>query len=302
MADKLLCYNFDIRGVRRKDNCDLFAFDKKTDLYDYLIGLVDDLETTSICSPDGKRMVYRDSTCKYSKKGRVITGQLRTGRTGFGSDIEDSETRQKKTHKEPEDLEAITLLFMIYVPDKGLKGHLICQDHDGLNPSTCIRSYISDQFKEYFPKYRLRFNGAVFTEIIDQFVRDGELVAVELRRALKERSILDALNPDTSKIGNPYVTIRYSAGRGGKLRKSIVKQIEKIYKEKQERRFLEVDFEGAYVTLKRGGKERKLNMEQIYNNANAWPLSEEIGIDRDRIPIYVEVEKEAKEVLGLLKS
>ncbi|MFA5282143.1 MAG: hypothetical protein WC368_05440 [Candidatus Cloacimonadaceae bacterium] len=73
-------------------------------------------------------------------------------------------------------------------------------------------------------------------------------------------------------------------------------------KEKQERRFLEVDFEGAYVTLKRGGKERKLNMEQIYNNANAWPLSEEIGIDRDRIPIYVEVEKEAKEVLGLLKS
>lgn len=302
MADKLMCYNFDIRRVRGNDYCDLFAFDKETDLYDYLIGLVEELEKNSICAPDNKRMVYRNSTCKLSKKDRSITGQLRAGRTGFGSDIEDSETRHKKTHKEPEDLEAITLLFMIYVPEKGIKGHLILQDHDGLNGSTCLRSYLSETFKGDFPKYRLRFNLAVFEEIIDQYVKDGALVAVELRRAVAEREILDALNPDTNKIGNPYVTIRYSAGRGGELKKSIVKQIDKIYKKRQERRFLEVDFETAFVILKRGGKERKLNMEQIYNNANTWPLSEEISLDRDRIPIYVEVEKEATEVLGILKA
>lgn len=301
MADKLLCYNFDIRKVRKFDYYDLNAFDGRTDMLDYLQGLVERLDHETICSSDGKRKVYRDSTCKLSKDDRCIVGQLRTGRTGFGSDIEDSTTKQKKAHKDPKDLESISLMFMIYVPDKGIKGHLICQDHDGLNPSSCLRAYLSDSFKSDFPKYYLHFNAAVFEQIIDQYVADGTLMAVELRRVIHERDVLDAINPDTSRIGNHYISVRYSAGRNAELKKSLVKQIEKIYKKKQERRFLEVDFDKAFVTLKRGGKERKLNMEYIYNNANVWPLSNDILLDKDRIPEYNEVKKEALEVLNLLK-
>ncbi len=294
MAGKLLCYDFEIRKKADKELRDLYIFDNKHDFLDVAWVWFDTFGKEVFKSPNQKRTIHRNGDSKLEKFNRCIIGQWTVGKTGTGSEIVDSGTLKTKAHKEPSDLDTIALMFLVYIPQKGRFGKLMFQHHDGLNASTCVNAYLRHRFAEDFDKYKLEIKPAVFTDIIDEFIKTGDLIEVELKRRVSSKEEIDRLNPDISKFNNPFITVSYTADRGAKrLKRSVVSAIRRIYEKKEAKVFLNMDFDDASLTLEIGDKQRKIPMSSIYSRANAWPLKEDISLDTDMVPIYEEVKQEA---------
>jgi len=299
MADKLLCYRLQVRSKRELANKDLFSFDDKNDLLLLMDGWIQELGDVCYKDPAGSRAILKESTDAYEKDDRILLGQITTGRTGSGSRIISPE-RILKASKSPDDLDTIGLFFLIKIPQTGKDGLIICQDHDGLNPFQCLRSYFRMKFSKQFSKYTMDISAIVFEQIIDQFLQDGHLISLELKKRLSEPDEIDKTNPDKNRFGNPFISYVYSADPEAKhLSYSIVTDMRKIYEKGSPKQYLSVDFEQAYLTLCVGDRSRKINMEKVYSRANAWPLSDEITLDINRVPRYKEVKEEA---LDLIKN
>ncbi len=203
MADSLLCYDLEIRKKRDSNLRELFCFDNKNDLFDIARAWIMDLEDSKFVSPDFKRSIHREANSIIEFDGRCIVGLLRTSRTGTGSDILKGETLELKAHKDPEDLEAIDLLYLVHIPEKGRQGKLIVQNHDGLNASTCLRTFFIHRFEEEFSQFKIHIRPTVFTEIIDTYIRVGNVLALELKKRITTREEIDCLNPDSNRFANP---------------------------------------------------------------------------------------------------
>ncbi len=297
MADKLLCYKLQVQNKRDREYKDLFCFDDVHDLLPEIKSWINSLTTDKYDTNPPNRAILRMTTDILSIEDRSIIGQITTGRTGSGSKILSSE-RKLKANKETSDIDTLCLFFLIHVPQTGRDGIVICQDHDGLNPYQSLKNYLNLKFTGSYQKFKLNITPIVFTEIIDRFLRDGQLISLELKKRIQDPEEIEKINPDKNRFGNPFITYLYTPDQEAKhLKHSIVDDMQKIYKNEGAKRYLSIDFDNAKLTLEVDDKKRTINLEKIYSRANTWPLNEEISLDTNRIPVFSEVKEEALELM-----
>jgi len=291
-----MCYSIDVKRKKDKKLVDLYSFDDKHDLLVVFKNWMSELteEPYSI----GDKVVCLDTNNLFAVEQRSIVGQLSTGRTGTGSVIRTKEG-EVKTEKQTTDIDEIKLFFMIHIPKPGKGGVIICQDHNGLNPFQCMRSFLRNKFQASFEDYSIIIKPIVFKEIIDSFLKEGQLIALELKRRMRDPEEIDKVSPDKNQFNYPFISHVYTPDPKVKhLKYSIVKDMSKIYEQEGgEKRYLNIEFEQANLTLSVGDKTRKINMEKVYSRANIWPLADDISLDKNRIPVYEEVKTEAFDLL-----
>lgn len=301
MADKLLCYRLQVLNKRDSEYKDLFCFDDTHDLLSDLHNWINELHADKYENSSNARVILRASDDVLDIEDRLILGQITTGRTGSGSKILTS-AGKLKADKLHTDLDTVKLFFSIYIPQTGRDGVIFCQDHDGLNPFQCLRGYLNMKFSRFYHNYKLCISPIVFAEIIDRFLKDGQIISLELKKRMENTDEIDKVNPDKNRFKNPFVTYVITPDREAKhLKQTIKGDLRKIYDQGGKKCYLDIEFDNAKMTLEVGEKTRKFNLENIYSRANVWPLNDEIELDTNRIPMYKSVRLEALELLkGLI--
>lgn len=288
----LSAYEIAIRPLRDKDGREnLSDFANGNDLFTFLSNYIANLhegseESLELIDNERMKKVLRLSSDTLSPFGRQLSGIFEAGDYGYQSEIIDRTSGEMVHSKSLNHAEMIPFYFHIFIPENSQTGIIVLQRFKQYGIYGIFGETISSKFIEEFGNYRLVLNPLVSDEIINDFIGNGKLKKITLKRLNLTSEIMEMAD-DNEEISARTGHIEYSivANRGHSLplwqriRASLRggdRNLEGLFS------INDFEYNSIAVSVRLNGHTRTMDLSSLLNIGAFFDITDEVTMDEDR--------------------
>ena len=243
---------------------------------------------------------------KAAKANRQLAGIIRSGETGYASELFDSETGDKNYDRKPDDIELMPFYFLFDMPT-GKKTAIIALQTFGLfGIATKLKAQLKKYLSAFYPKYTVQLRvihiGGLFME---KYVNQGNIKTIEGTEYFQPS---DSASDSSKEIKCTHI---YSpVKRGGYFARGLNTALMNYFKKQQYDQNSVVhsikeliatdlpDVNELRFEIDVMGTRRKLDLSDLSKTATRYDITDDVSIDASGHPRYESAHGLAKDIVS----
>lgn len=180
---KLEVYTFRIRKKRDKENyINLDEFDGG-DMLEFFQKYLNSFNVDIVINEQRKKSLkFLSDFTRFNSKDRTISGILESGDYGVDSTILDQHTGAVKFKKNKDDLDVKPFYFFLSLPSRHNKGMVVLQRLGIYGINGIFTQHFAEFFQEKYDDYIVEFNPLISRQLAKEFIDNGLVKEITLRR------------------------------------------------------------------------------------------------------------------------
>lgn len=220
-----------------------------------------------------------------SIRHRQISGTVRTGDDGFGSEFFDGKSGKREFTRKTTHVELMPFYFLFDLPPQSKKAILAVQSFAVYGMGIKMRLQLLQHLRLHYPDYVVNINVILVGGLyIDKYIRDGELVEIEATRYVKKGDFASDyaegikceyhISPvkKTRDFGEPIKKLLKKAQHNNKA------NLHTIYKEVSHLLSVGIpdDIDNMRFEISLDGRRRKIDLSDITKCATKFDITGEV--------------------------
>ncbi len=261
------------------------------------------IETTLSNDVENRKVLrVNNSTIKSIK--RQLTGIIQTGEYGYESEIIDKEKGKLKYKRTVDDAEMLPFYFIMTLPKKQDKGIVILQRFGLFGMSKIFRQSLNGFLKAKNPNLSVEFNPLVSSEVVRQFISNGDVTKIIFRRFDIPSDYATYFDTKSMKEVEGYVEYSIVAKRRSNF--PIKKRLNSLlFGNGKVTRLMELknfSYDTVKIEVKQGNDTRTIDLGNLNTFRAYYDISSEIKRGLDGHPTFNSVDEAAKRLLSELNN
>lgn len=251
---------------------------------------------------NSKRSIQCTEKIKYNSKERYVSGIIHSGDYGIEGQITDKRGKAKAV-KNTDDFDVKPFYFLLWIPPGSTIGFLVTQHIGKYGVSSLLKNMFKKFFQDRFPKNIVQFSVYLSKETAQQFVENGGIREILLKRMGMPADIADRFGLNLSVDDIESVEFKITAKRNTYFQ--IQDKAKKVIENSNTRLFTmdelpKIGMDGEHhelVKIKLGGQQRTIDLSNVGEVKPYFDVDSMITRHPSGHPVFESVNKIALDLI-----
>lgn len=291
----LIAYTIKVREKRKKSEYLSLDNIQGQTLHSILKECLEKYQTELFTKANSEKAITTKEIKVFS---HTITGLMEAGEFGKAYPIKDR-TNKKVFDKKKDHMAMPPHYFYIHLPDNSTHGYMALvkvgsQEMKGIFCS-CLKTWL----QTYDDNLILEVNPIAPHEFIKQFLERGRIKGIEMVKYNIPSEDLCEAEDDLFAVEKGKITVKIEANKTSAFVR-IKDRFIKLLRQEQGNLFeavpnvLNFEADKKFIEVETNGRQRKFNLQNIYNMNFYQDITDEIGIAVDGFPKFEDMDKAAR--------